>query len=438
MTAPDPWAANPDNEVARLLAHARPSWIRRWALRGLLAMLVLAVGFGAYSWRSRAASATKVVYKTEPLTRGDLQVKVTATGTLEALNSVDVGAEITGRVVEVMVQFNDRVTAGQVLAKIDTETYEARVEEARAQLSARYASLKNSKATLKEAQLKLERVKTLHAQGLSSQQDLEAAEAAVERAEASVTSDSAQAALSNASLKVAQSNLDKTILTSPIDGVVLDRLVEPGQTVTSGLQTPVLFTIAASLEAMRLEVAIDEADVGVVKPGQPAVFTVDAYPDRRFESRVLTVKNLPNSSSSVVTYTAWLAVDNQASLLRPGMTATAEITVSEEKGVLLVPNAALRFTPPDARSSSGFGFTSLFRRGPPGGRGGAGSPATAASTRGGKGSAAGTKTLWILRDGTPRAVTVTAGASSGAKTRVEGPELVEGAAVIVNAVEAEE
>jgi len=438
MTAPDPRAANPDNEVARLLARSRPSWLRRWALRVLVAVLVLAGGYGLYSWRSSAASAKKVVYKTEPLTRGDLEVKVTATGTLQALNSVDVGAEITGRVVEVMVQFNDRVTAGQVLAKIDTETYEARVEEARAQLSARHAALKNSKATLNEARLKLDRVRTLHAQGLSSQQELEAAQAAVERAEASVTSDGAQATLSNASLKVAQSNLDKTIVTSPIDGVVLDRLVEPGQTVTSGLQTPVLFTIAASLEAMRLEVAIDEADVGVVKQDEPAVFTVDAYPDRRFQSRVLTVKNLPNTSSSVVTYTAWLAVDNAASLLRPGMTATAEITVSEEKGVLLVPNAALRFTPPDAKSSSGFSFTSLFRRGPPGGRGGSGSPAPSASTRGGKGAAANTRTLWILRDGAPQAVTVTTGASSGARTRVEGPELVEGAPVIVNATEAKE
>lgn len=436
MTAADPQANQKSNEVAQILAQSRSRGLRRWVLRALLAVVVLGGGWGLYSWRLDAAAATRVVYRTEPLARGDLQVKVTATGTLEALNSVDVGAEITGRVVEVLVQFNDQVTAGQVLAKIDTETYEARVEEAQAQLSARYASVKNSKATLNEAKLKLERVKALHAQGLSPQQDLETAQAAVERAEASVTSDNAQATLSNASLKVAKSNLDKTVVTSPIDGVVLDRLVEPGQTVTSGLQTPVLFTIAASLDAMRLEIAIDEADVGVVQKDQPAVFTVDAYPERRFQSRVLTVKNLPNTSSSVVTYTAWLAVDNEESLLRPGMTATAEITVSEVKDVLLVPNAALRFTPPDTNAQAGVSLTSLFRRGRPSGRSGAGSPAPSASAGGAR--AARTKTVWILRDGAPQAVTVTTGASSGAKTRVESPELVEGAAVIVNATEAKE
>ena len=147
---------------------------------------------------------------------------------------------------------------------------------------------------------------------------------------------------------------------------------------------------------------------------------------------------ISTTTSGVVTYETVLKVNNADLSLRPGMTATADITVKELKNVVLIPNAALRFTPPDAKSSSGFSFTSLFRRGPPGGRGGSGSPAPSASTRGGKGAAANTRTLWILRDGAPQAVTVTTGASSGAKTRVEGPELVEGAAVIVNATEAKE
>ncbi|MBN2194144.1 MAG: efflux RND transporter periplasmic adaptor subunit [Polyangiaceae bacterium] len=433
MIEPKPETPAETSEVMRVLARGRPG-LSTWLLRVVALLFVVGGVAGFLSWRSANSSATKTTYQTTPVEKGSLVVSVTATGTLEALNSVDVGSEITGRVTEVLVQFNDKVLAGQVLAKIDTETYLARMEEAQAQLSARFAALKNSKATLNEARLKVERTKTLHAQGLSSQQELEAAQAAAERAEASVSSDNAQATLSNASLKVAKSNLDKTIVTSPIDGVVLDRLVEPGQTVTSGLQTPVLFTIAASLDAMRLEIAVDEADVGMVVPDQAATFTVDAYPDRVFKSRVLTVKNLPNSTSSVVTYTAWLAVDNDESLLRPGMTATAEIVVSEEKDVLLVPNAALRFSPPKVTESAGFSFTSLFRRGPP--REDRKTATGAASASGkGAGKAANTKTLWVLRDGEPQSVTVTVGKTSGTKTKVESRELAPQTLVIVNAVQ---
>lgn len=434
MTDPSPIAPTESSEVARVLARGRPR-ASTWLWRALTVLLLIGAGLGLLAWRRAATATTELVYQTVPLERGDLAVSVTATGTLEALNSVDVGAEITGRVTEVLVQFNDKVVAGQVLAKIDTETYVARVEEAQAQLAARHAGLKNSQATANEAKLKAERVQTLHAQGLASQQDLEAAEAAASRAEAAVASDKAQSTLSNASLKVARSNLDKTIVTSPIDGVVLDRLVEPGQTVTSGLQTPVLFTIAASLDAMRLEIAVDEADVGVVVPEQPATFTVDAYPGQVFQSRVLTVKNMPNTATSVVTYTAWLSVDNDESLLRPGMTATARIVVSEEKGVLLVPNAALRFSPPDRNSAPGFSLTSLFRRRPPSGSRGPRTADSSGEAGDGERPRAETKTLWILRDGTPQPVRVKVGASSGARTRIDAKELAEGAPVIINATE---
>jgi len=403
---------------------------RRWLRRTIWALLVMAVvATGIYLWkRPRADQGPS--YETAPVTRGDLHITVTATGTLSARDSVQVGAEISGRVLKVLVDFNDKVKTGQVLAEIDPEQYQARLDDARAQLAAARASRENAVATVNEAKLQSERLRSMREAGLSSQQELETSEATYARAVASVQSAKAQITSASASLKVAESNLKKAIIRSPIDGIVLERSVEPGQTVTSGLQTPVLFTLAADLAELRLDVKVDEADVGQVSAGQKATFTVDAYPNRTFDSTVMTVKNMPTTEQNVVTYETRLSVNNEQGLLRPGMTATANIMVDDKKGVLLVPNAALRFAPKlptAAPKSSGFSVSRILP-GPPRHS----SPSPAASAQASTGTAREQHAIWLLDHGQPKRVPVTMGRSDGARTEVESSALEPGMRVITD------
>ena len=420
-----------DPQVLRVVTakkRRRAPWI-------ILAVVLLGAGVtGAVVWKQRTAATTSTQYQTQKIERGDLRVSVTATGTLKARSTVEVGAEITGRVLQVHVNFNDKVTKGQILAEIDTETYEARVDEAQAQLTSANASLQTARATANEAKLKLDRSKPMVPQGVLSQQDFEAIEATHQRAKSQIVSAGAQVTLAQASLKVARTNLSKAVIRSPIDGVVLNRAVEPGQTVTSGLQTPVLFVLAADLSELQLNVQVDEADVGSVREGQEATFTVDAYSRKTFTSKVLAVKNMPTTGSTVVTYEAWLSVENEKRLLRPGMTATATIVVEERKSVLLAPNAALRFNPNRKRDNPGATqgvsvdqFLPTSRKGPtqakraPGGTGGGG---------------AREPTLWLPTGGDPKRVVVETGATDGTRTEITSSEITEGTEVIMMAIEA--
>lgn len=394
------------------------------------AIALLAVVGGVAYWQLGATQTTNVRYQTRRVERGDLQVSVTATGTIKARDTVPVGAEITGRVLAVHVNFNDPVKEGQILAEIDTEQLKARVEESNAQLAAANASLLNAKASALEAKQKYERTKALFDQQLTSQQELETAEATKKRTEASVASSSSQVTLAQASLKVAKTNLSKAVIKSPINGVVLDRTVEPGQTVTSGLQTPQLFVLAADLSQLQLNVQVDEADVGSVKEQQRATFTVDAFSQQTFDSKVLAVKNMPTSGVSVVTYEAWLEVDNEKRLLRPGMTATSTITVDERKGVLLVPNAALRFSPRARPQSTGFSVNQLLptnRMRRPGGNGGAGAGA------GGRGPRK--PGVYVLEGAELRRIEVETGATDGVRTEIKSGEINEGTEVVVSVME---
>jgi len=296
---------------------------------------------------------------------------VTATGTLKGLDSVDVGAQISGKISKLYVDFNDHVTAGQVIAEIDPVQLQSRVDQSNAQVRAADASLTLARATATQNAAQLARSLDLSQKGLISSKDLDTARGDADRAAASVNSAVAQATLARASLKDAQTSLSYAVIRSPIDGIVLARLVEAGQTVAATMSSPVLFTIARDLTQLRLYVDIDEADVGKVKEGQAASFLVDAWSDHRFVSKVVSVHNLPTAGQTVVTYQAVLSVDNTDMLLRPGMTATATITTAQRKGVLLVPNAALRFTPPAAAKSAA-GPSLPFINGPgmrgPGGR----------------------------------------------------------------------
>jgi HlyD family secretion protein len=313
---------------------------------GMIAFLALAT-YGVTQYLGQRARARQPKFQSEAARVGDIQVAVSATGTLKGQNTVEVGAEVSGRISRVHVDFNDRVTRGQLLAEIDPEQLQATVDEARARVAEADAATKQAKATLLEAKQNADRAAQQSAQGLVSQKELEAAGAALARAQAAVESAAANAQVARATLKSQASRLDKTRIVSPIDGIVLSRLMEPGQTVTAGFQTPVLFKLAEDLRRMSLYVYVDEADVGRTREGQAASFTVDAYPDKVFPSKVLSLRNEPKEDQNVVTYEAVLAVDNGELLLRPGMTATATIVADLRKGVLSVPNAALRFTPPN-------------------------------------------------------------------------------------------
>ena len=380
------------------------------AAAGLIA-LIWGLGHGARDQGAR--------FKTQAVSRGDLAVRVTATGTLEPVNQVDVGTEVSGTIESVLVDYNDRVRQGDVLARLDTAQLEARHRQSQAALALAHARVQDAEATLTETGNKLRRTKDLIAKRLSSPEELDSAEAAAARAEAALAVARAQVDQAQAEVDANRRVLDKAVIHSPIDGIVLERQVEPGQTVAASLQTPVLFTIAENLAQMELHVDVDEADVGQVAEGQEAEFTVDAYPDRRFPARIVQVRFAPKTVEGVVTYETLLSVDNAKLLLRPGMTATAEILVEELKDALLVPNAALRFSPPrdtgapggeHARSGSGGLVGMLLPRRPPTEKHGD------ESTKGSR------QRVWVLREGRPEAVEIRTGATNGILTQVlEGP-----------------
>ncbi|MGE3916731.1 MAG: efflux RND transporter periplasmic adaptor subunit, partial [Hyphomicrobiaceae bacterium] len=318
----------------RWLASA-PRWLIG-AVLGLAALLLV--------WATGSSSPT-VRYVTEPVARGSLVVLVTATGSVQPTNKVDVSSELSGTVRKVLVDYNSLVKAGQTLAELDTDKLAATVASSRARLAAAKAKVSDAKATMLEKQQDVVRKRLLAGRQVSSTHDLEAAEAAFERAKAGVASAEADVGVADADLKLNETNLAKARIASPIDGVVLKRSVDPGQTVASSLQAPVLFSIAEDLTQMELQVDVDEADVGKVKSGQTATFTVDAFPERRFPAMIRDVRYASETIQGVVTYKAVLTIDNTELLLRPGMTATAEIRVTEIADALLVPNSALRYRP---------------------------------------------------------------------------------------------
>ena len=339
---------------------------KRWARWGAIALVAIVVAYFIFG----RSGSDKPKYVTQDVTTGDLTVTVTATGNLEPRNQVDIGSELSGTIRTVTVDVNDEVKAGQVLTKLDTTRLEAQVLQAQSSLASAEARVLQSLAGLKEARAnlaRLQKVRELSNNKLPSQQDMDVAESAVAQGEGEEAAARAAVAQAKANLDAVKTDLSKTDIKSPINGVVLVRSVEPGQTVASSLQAPVLFTLAEDLKKMELHVAVDEADIGSVEVGQDASFTVDAFPNRQFHAKITRVdfasnntqkSSSGNSSSSgsgssatstgVVTYETVLEVDNSDSLLRPGMTATAEIVTTSIQDATLVPNAALRFTPTGA------------------------------------------------------------------------------------------
>jgi len=394
---------------------------RRW--RWMFASLVTVLIAGALLFFLQGGDST-VRYATAEVQRGNLTITVTATGTLEPVNQVDVGSELSGIIDTVGVDYNDQVKVGQVLARLDTDKLQAQVLQSQAALEAARAKVLETQATVLETELKSQRCEQLAAKKMCSQEDVDASQAAYKRARAEEGSSKAQVSEARAKLDADRTNLAKTVIHSPIDGIVLVRNVEPGQTVAATLQAPVLFTLAEDLAKMELHVDVDEADVGLVKAGQMAAFTVDAYPERNFPARITQVRFGAQEVEGVITYETVLNVDNSDLSLRPGMTATADITVRSIQNVILVPNAALRFTPSvqQKKPSSGGLISQLIRRGP---------PRSASKKRTEGGSEKKRQRVWILRDGQLADVAVTIGSTDGAMTEVTGGDVELGMVLVV-------
>lgn len=307
---------------------------------------VLAVAAAAlWFWKGRDGAEAQR-FRTAAVEQGDIRVAISATGTLGALSTVDVGSEISGKVEEVLVDFNDRVRKGQIIARIDPSTFEAQIAQGDASIANARAGLATAQATLRNAELAYNRNRELAAQKLVARGDLDQALAARDQARAQVAQAEAQIRQQEASTRNARLNLGRTVIYSPVDGVVLNRSIEPGQTVAASLQAPVLFKIAEDLSRMEIVLAVDESDIGQVRQGQAVSFTVDAFPDRQFRGEVSQVRLSATNTNNVITFPVVVAVDNADQALLPGLTANAEIEVSRRDGVLKVPNAAMRFKPP--------------------------------------------------------------------------------------------
>ena len=409
-----------ENTISSVLnVKQRPA--RRWRWTGGALMLLLLTA-GIYLLLMNGDTAA-IHYETAEVSKGDLTVTVTATGALEPVNQVDVGSELSGIIKTVEVDFNDRVQHGQVLARLDTDRLKSRVIEARASLESAKSKIEDAKATVLETRLRYERCEKLARRELCSKEELDTYTAAQARARAAEASARSQVAVARATLDGTETELAKAEIRSPIDGLVLDRQIEPGQTVAASLQAPVLFTLAEDLAKMELHVAVDEADVGKIAEGQAAVFTVDAYPQRDFEALITQVRFAPQTVEGVVTYETILTVDNSDLSLRPGMTANAVITVQQLRDAILVPNAALRFTPPaskKAKSSGGGIFGAMFRR--------PRSEKKRVDT-----SKDAERKVWILRDGLAETLAVKTGVSDGKFTEIRSSNLAPGVAVIIDA-----
>jgi HlyD family secretion protein len=378
------------------------------------------IGGSGWWFFGRPSQVVPISFETVPAELGDIEIHVVATGALQARSVVSVGAELSGRVESVAVDVNSHVKKGQVLVTLAPETFRNALSEAEASLKSANADLTRSKASLTASATLLGRVDRLASQGLVSAEEDDTQTSAKELASADVTRSKAQSALAKIRVDQAKTDLSKLVITSPIDGIVLSRTVEPGNAISASLAAPVLFTIAEDLGQMELQLPIHEADVSRVRADQKGTFTVDAWPDRQFEATVLDVSFAPVVTTNVVTYTAMLSVDNTDLALRPGMTATATIVSDTRNDVLRVLSTALRFTPPKAAPTT---FNPLAPA-KMGGRGGGGGG-------GGGGAKAEPPGVWVLRDGAPVRVRVTAGATDGTFTEVAGGELQPGDEVIV-------
>lgn len=414
--------------VAELLGERK----RPWYVRAVPAAVVLALaaGGGWYWWLGQQ-QGPKANYVTQTAKTGNLDVTVSADGTLNPIRTVTLGSELSGIVRKVNVDVNDEIKTDQVLIELDTRNLDSKVASARASLASAEAKLAESKATLKEAQVKDKRLKELNKLSggkMPSRTDLDTQEAAVATAKAAVEVAKATIADAQAALETAETDRSKANIKSPIDGVVLARSVEPGYAVAASLQAVELLSLATDLRELELKVNVDEADIGSIQSGQKAYFTVSAYPDKRFPATLTKVAYGATTTENVVTYTTYLNVDNADLLLRPGMTASATVTTAERRNVLLVPNSALRFTPRTSAEQdfSGSAATMFMPRGPHNGSSKRVKEDISAS------QSVRERTVYILRNGDAVPVSIKTGLTDGTRTEVISGDLKDGDQVVVD------
>jgi HlyD family secretion protein len=374
-------------------------------MKKILVCVLIAAVVGLGTWFLVKKEENGFKYKTETIHRGNIEAMVTATGSVNAVKTVLVGTQVSGTIKDLHVDFNSPVKKGQLLAQIDPATFQAQVDQARANLLSAEANLKKNEAALFDAGRTFDRNKTLLAKNFISQSDLDTSETAVQTALALVDAAKAQVLQSRAALNQAETNLRYTRILSPVDGTVISRNIDVGQTVAASFQTPTLFTIAEDLTKMQIDTSVDEADIGQAKVGQEVRFTVDAYPDTNFSGLVSEIRNAPVTVQNVVTYDVVVQVSNADLKLKPGMTANVSIITSRKQGVLLVPNSALRFKPQEK-----------------------GGEATGQSKRTSdiKGPA-----VWILENKQPKQRGVATGISDGSFTEIVSKDLREGQEIIV-------
>lgn len=392
--------------------------IRR-IIAGVVTMILL-----AWLLLPAANNSIDTQFITEEVKKGDMSVKVSATGNLHPTNQVDVGSELSGIVESVLVEENDSIKRGQVLALMDLSKLNDQVTKSKAAVLAAEAQVAQMQATVKESDsnyTRLNWVSKLSGGKVPSMSELSSAEATLTRAKANEANARATAEQALATLRSDQTNLSKATIRSPINGIVLTRKIEPGQTVAASLQAPVLFTLAEDLAQMELQVNVDEADVSQVKPGQAAFFTVDAWPGRKYPAEIVRVGFGAQTTDGVVTYKTILKVSNLDLSLRPGMTATAEIATANRNRVLLVPNEALRYAPASsAQTEKTGGFLSSMLPRPPSQQ-----PKIIAN------NASGTaKQIWVLQETKPVVIEVKTGLSNGRYTEIVGGDLQAGMSVI--------
>ena len=372
----------------------------------IVVLILVAAAGGAWYRHARASRVPEPKFVTVPAERGHLTARVTATGTLSALVTVQVGSQVSGRISQLFADYNSPVKKGQVIAKIDPQLFTAAVEQTKANVAVQEGQVEQAKVNAKNLDLQRQRTRTLRQQNLVAQADLDTAEAAADAALANVKVQQAQLQQARASLHQAQVNLDYTTIISPTDGTVISRNVDVGQTVAASLQAPVLFTIAQDLTKMQVDTSVAEADVGKLHAGMTSSFTVDAYPSVRFHGKVRQIRNAPQTVQNVVTYDAVIDVDNSDLKLKPGMTANVTFVYAERDDALKVPNAALRFRPAPSLTSGKGDSSGLPGLGAGGGK------------KRHEQAAPDQRTLYVLRDNQPLPVEVKVGVSDGTTSEI--------------------
>ncbi len=377
----------------------------------IVGLIVIASSLWLWLGRSPVVS-----YRFATLERGTIVSTISATGTVNAVTTVSVGSQVSGTIQKLYVDYNSRVRRGQIIAEIDPALFVAQVEQARGNWQNAQAGLQKARVTLADTKRTLERNRQLLTQGIVAQSDFDAAQTAYEAAQAGIKSAEAGLTQTKGALLQAETNLKNSVIRSPVDGVVISRSIDVGQTVAASFQTPTLFSIAQDLTKMQIETSVDESDISQARLGQPVSFTVDAYPDRKFGGTVTQIRNAPITVQNVVTYVVVVQVDNRNLLLKPGMTANVSIETGRREGVLKLPSAALRFRPRNSgdKKSTPAGATVTMPKGKGGGP---------------------LSQVYILKQGKPVAVPVQTGMSDTVNTEITNSPLHEGAQVIIEQFE---